>query len=545
MPNPSLTLWIDSNTGTLLSGWQSLSSASQPVLKQGDNIGVELHWVSNFQGGAMTELEFPVSATMALAIGRLDTAPTAGSFTLTYGGFTTGVLAYNATATEVQTALNALSSIASDGGVTVSAVTTTYRIVWNSKVVPSSTLSIGSNELYPSCSTGINNVKTGSLTQKQIYQLHIKQSPIANVTSFVNQDAAVISVSVIHASAFSGDSKVWRATIAPEPRDGSFLLSFQIGSTTYTTDPISIFATSSEVADLLNAKSNQLWSCVKTGSYSWDISTTSTTVVSLSASGAGIISFNSKYGVLSLNTAEVEDFLAGNVSDTAYMEVELDSSGTKKTILQTQVSVNNDLIDNDTYTTVTWGSVLPADSVVRYDTSQSLTSPQKAQARTNIGAIDSSVITPLTAKDVNLEGRIVTLEASTLSTNTVNGLDTTTPLSSTNKVIDAASLTTALATKANVSHTHTISDITSLSTELTNKADASHTHSSFSNLTISTSITAPAFTLASSTVINDVTFLKGAGTQANTQTGITTTIYNTEIVVYVNGVRFAVPARAF
>jgi flagellar capping protein FliD len=52
-----------------------------------------------------------------------DAVATSGTFTLSYGGESTGALAYNASTSDIQTALNGLTSISAAGGVTVSGST--------------------------------------------------------------------------------------------------------------------------------------------------------------------------------------------------------------------------------------------------------------------------------------------------------------------------------------------------------------------------------------------------------------------------------------
>jgi flagellar hook-associated protein 2 len=52
-----------------------------------------------------------------------DAAATAGTFTLSFGGQTTDALAYNASISDIQTALNALSSVTAAGGLTVAGST--------------------------------------------------------------------------------------------------------------------------------------------------------------------------------------------------------------------------------------------------------------------------------------------------------------------------------------------------------------------------------------------------------------------------------------
>ena len=176
----------------------------------------------------------------------------------------------------------------------------------------------------------------------------------------------------------------------------------------------------------------------------------------------------------------------------------MEVDGTRETLVQKQVTIVNDLIDSDSYTLTTWGEVIPADSVVRYDTSQGLTTPQKTQARTNIGALGSSDLSAYTTKDAELEGRLGLVET-TLTTNvknalsgaatpsssnvfaTMDDLDTKADLVHTHEIADVNGLQTALNGKASTSHTQAISTITGLQSALdtlsNGKANTTHTHS--------------------------------------------------------------------
>ncbi len=463
-------------SGKLLSGWQSISYAQKPVLKQGDLLGIELHIIKNYLGGSFSEYEFSPSTAVTLAIGRIDTAPDSGTFKLTYGGNTTSAINADATATEVQTALNALASITTEGGVTVTRVANSYRIVWNSPVVTTNSLNYSFNELYPTSTINPSLVKAGSLTQKQIYQLHIKQAPVANITSFVNQDEPSITVSQIHAPAFVGDTKVWRVAISPQPKNGSFLIGFNAGSTPYNSNAIDVNASGDTVLSALNTTFNGSWSVVKSGLNQWDIATTNSTIFNLSATDSGVNGFNSKYGLLDLDTAEVEDLLAGESEASAIMEVQLETNGVKFTVIQQEVIILNDLIDDASYSLVQWGDYIPADSVVRYDTAQSLTNAQKQQAKDNIG-VSNIDTTALTNKDIELEGRIGDLEGISLTQNQRDAITQSEQPSSTNELITKSALDSELALKSPIIHSHTVSDVSGLQNELNGKALIVHGHS--------------------------------------------------------------------
>lgn len=577
MPSPSLTLWIDIATGKLLSGWQSISFAPTPVLKQGDTIGVELHLIKNFNGGSFTEYEFSPSTAVTLAIGKVDEAPTSGTYKLTYGADTTSAISASASATDVQTALNALASITAEGGVTVTKVSNSFRIVWNTASVTANDLSYSSNELYPTSSIGINKTKTGSVSQKQIYQVHVKQSPVANITSFVNQDQPVISVNQIHAPAFTGDVKVWRISILPQPRSGSFLIGFMNGLNEYTTNSIDVNASSDNLRTILSSAYDANWNVVKSGLNQWDISTAENGVFNVTVSDGGVIGFSSKYGVLNLNTAELEDLLAGETSVDAIMEVQLETDGTKTTVIQQQVTILNDLIDDASYTIVQWGSYLPADSVVRFDTAQSLSNAEKTQAKANIGVVDVDT-SSLVAKDIELEGRIGDLEAVELTPNQFAAIDGSNLPSASNVLITESALATEIATKADTIHTHTISDVDGLTLELGDKSDVGHTHIITDIVGLSTALSDKADTTTVNTALlgksntdhthtefttlditSGITISNGSvgdpwgtasvieevGVHVNPALIPPTGVYPYEIPIKINGVTYLIPARIY
>lgn len=578
MPSPALVLWVDSVRAALVSDWQSTLDTQPLTLRQGDNVGIELHWVkrSNSSGSIMDEVPWPSACNITMAIGRLDAAPTAGTFTLSYDGDETIPLGYNATAQEVEDALNTLAGIITDGGVTVSKVTTTYRIIWNDVGVPSSTLVIGSNDLVPTCSAAIGSARAGSTSVKQIYQVHIKQAPAAVQTVWVDQDATTATITQTHAPAYSGDYRIWRLVISPSPKGGSFRLGGTVNGVVNWTYPIAI---SSLSANTISAAIGI--NVIRISQYEFEISQSQTTgdttnVTAIAVDGTGLIGFSSKYGVLSLNTMEMELLLAGAASAQAVLEVEVELDGARQTIVQTGVTIVNDLIDTDSYTLTAWGEVMPVNSVVRFDTSQSLSTPQKTQARTNIGALGSSDLTSTTSAVNDHESRLTILEGQTISTDQRAAITGANTPSATN-VFSTAS---ELATKAALSHTHTIANVTGLQTaldtlttgkvsvgatfptsqivgldtaltningDIANKADISHTH-----LDLPTANQKSALNNSSSpTALNPyvtVSYLEDNGGMPTTQsTGITgaynSTNYPYEIKVIIGGVTYAMPAR--
>lgn len=478
MPKATLTLWIDSDNNQLQAGWQSSASAQKPVLKQGDTIGVELHWVrdAKIQGLVMEEVDWSPSVGISLAIGRIETPPTFGTFTLTFGGDETSALQYDASANDVEDALNALTSIATAGGVTVNKAGNTYRIVFNDAGVITDTLDFNENDLFPTSSIGVQNARTGTSTIRQIYQVAIKQSPVAYTETFVDQDPTTPSISVIKTASFAGDTKIWRLSVYPYPKDGTMVLGWTDG-TTKTTAPFLATATGTDLEEAMNAvDNNDDWTVKKVGVYSWDFSTSKTTIASPTVNGSGLRSFSAKYCELSLNTVEVENLLGGTASQTAYLEVETLVDGVRQTLIQTPVTFVNDIIDEADYTIVSRSEVMPVESVVRYDTAQTLTTGQKTQARDNIDAVGDADITALTATISAIDGRLSSSEGVMLTSDQYAAITGATTPSATNLFVTDDALSTELTGYSQVGHSHAITDVSGLQGELNSKSDVGHTH---------------------------------------------------------------------
>jgi len=499
MPSPALVLWADSTRNAFAASWQSNLDASNIILRQGDAIGIELHWVRRTTSSAsiMEEVPWPVNAAITLAVGRIDAEPTSGTFRLSYGTANTTALPYNCTATAMQAALNELPSIISEGGVTVTKTSTSYRVVWNNVGTPVGPITVASNDLTPTSSIGIATARAGSLTERNLIQLHIKQAPVALCTSWVNQDAPSIAITQVHAPAYSGDFRIWRVKISPFPKGGSFRLSKTVNSVLTWSTPIDGTPSAGEIQEAIGLTTRVV------GNFEYEVIQTQITgdslvnVTSIGSDASGLIAYEAKYGVLNLNTLDLELLLAGNTTASPYLEIEVNIDGSRETLVQRTVTVVNDLIDSDSYTLTEYGDVIPADSVLRFDTSQNLTAPEKAQARTNIGALSSADLSAYDTKDTELEGRLGLLEAtftndvkdalngaSTPSdTNpfaTTDDLDSLAPAVHTHAIADVTGLTDAINGKAPISHTHTISSVSGLQDVLDNleggKADTNHTH---------------------------------------------------------------------
>ena len=148
MSESIITLWINSETNSLLPSWNAFGTATIPSIKQGDSAKVEIHWVKSDQSGNfMSEVTMSPTSTLKLAVGSISGVPTEGYFTYNYQGDTVQI-PYDADVTSLpplnppvgfvyveknaNTLINSLPSIIAAGGVVVTIVNQkTFRIVFN------------------------------------------------------------------------------------------------------------------------------------------------------------------------------------------------------------------------------------------------------------------------------------------------------------------------------------------------------------------------------------------------------------------------------
>jgi len=96
---------------------QVFGGTGLPDFVLGDDREIDLYLVD--ASGVYTSASGDSSLTVELALVAVAEEPTSGTYTLSYDGDTTSALAYDASAADVETALNALASITYAGGVSL------------------------------------------------------------------------------------------------------------------------------------------------------------------------------------------------------------------------------------------------------------------------------------------------------------------------------------------------------------------------------------------------------------------------------------------
>lgn len=151
--------------------------------------------------GAYSSAGGAVGSTVKVGIGVRGGVPTEGTFTLTFDGDTTTALSYNATAAQIESALEALPSIGA-GNVEVTGEFPSYEIefIGDLEEAPQSLLEGDPDLLFPISVTNISRIQTGDTGVNEVQFLNL-----ATETAWLNSSW----------TRFAGPPAGWSGTISP------------------------------------------------------------------------------------------------------------------------------------------------------------------------------------------------------------------------------------------------------------------------------------------------------------------------------------------
>lgn len=382
MANSNIKLWVGVNDGLLYKEYGTNTPADTLVFIQGDTVAIDLHLVGkvgqNFSG--MEEVPFPAGSILRMAIGLVDEAPTAGSYQITYDG-DTATMAFDATASQIQAALNALPSIVASGGVSVSSIANT--IIQVNFLTPgvNSAFLLDATALAPTSSTKVVTLRAGSVSVAGAYLFKIRQSPVVWEDTWTDIPAPTVSVTELIAN------RTKRLTIDPPPKTGTLSITgtdviypkvYTDGNESNLSDywdanltwRFSVdapeedfyYANATDVPAAYRGQPYFQYDVNKVSEYTWDFTLkTNYTVPSgyampLSATSDGLVGYSGKTAVVSFDTAELEYLMNGEATVQALLEIELETGSAKRTLVQTIVTIRNNIIDQPSFSPITFES---------------------------------------------------------------------------------------------------------------------------------------------------------------------------------------------
>lgn len=347
----SFSLWIDTANRRLVSGFNSNLQSEVPVFCQGDLAKVDLHLLrpTGILGSIYEELEISEEAVVRVAIGRIDSRPTSGSFRLAFQGDKTPHLPFNATAEAIQSALNALPSVAGNGNLTVQGnVGGPWTLYWNllgSKALVTADTTL----LLPQSQAILTTVRAGSSEGAAIQTIKLKQMPAAFQNEWHPMAEPDIQISRIQPGG-SEANEIQRVRIKPPAYAGTFTLRYGSQSTPNLPFDASADAIREAIAPLAGIGAGNV-SVTRVAVGVWDIQFVGDLQNApqnlFSGNASSLRGFNGRLGILNLNTSGIENLLAGQERVTATLEVEITEEDQPRTFLQTPCIVLNDMIEDN------------------------------------------------------------------------------------------------------------------------------------------------------------------------------------------------------
>jgi len=316
--------WMATDANRLLANQNAFIQAAAPAFYQGNVAQLELHIVaSSGVGTAPVEVPFPAGAEISVAVGDTNTYPTGGTWELSVDGVETEPMPYNATTAQVASALNALPSVSSAGGVGVYKTGDGYTITWNTYGLKP-TIGIGSDTLTPSSYESISLVQAGSAENRQIVFVELRQNPIALGVDWTPLPTPSVTVSEVQA--WNGTNKIYRVSITPQPKAGTITIAYGTKTATlaYNASPALITSALSPAQ------------AFATGQYQWDIAIAEDSV--LTASGS-LVGYNGYSGSVNFATSESHQFLAGAERRATILEVSMSVDDKRYTLIQTPCNI--------------------------------------------------------------------------------------------------------------------------------------------------------------------------------------------------------------
>jgi hypothetical protein len=337
--------------------FSNLEIIPRPMI-QGDTVHLRIIGVEPNIGSDPTRpwRYVPLPTALYFGLGPVGVGPTLGTFTLTFGADTTSPLAFNISSAALTTALNALASITTAGGVDVTGPNSgPFQIVFRTNGAQSN-ISADADLLYPLSGIQTYDARAGDAGTPAIQVLVIDRQPAALAQTFTVIAAPGITITTLEAGG-SGIPDVQKIALDATTHGGTFTLTFSAHSTVAL--PYNISAANLQAA-LESLSSIGPGNIVITGAFPEFVATFQGTLTgtqpAITASSAGLIGPVGVEGDLALSTAGIEQLLSGEASVSTFLEISAQISGAPVTLLQTTVTLLNDQIPNAPAT----GTTLPA-----------------------------------------------------------------------------------------------------------------------------------------------------------------------------------------
>ena len=338
---------VDVENKRLVSSFLSTRTSTPESAVFGDTPDINVRFVESNDEGVDLPWRYVdlTGSSIRVAIGNPGGDPTSGTFTLTFSGDTTTALNYNATAAEVDTALNALASMVTAGGCTVSQVSAGYQVTFDS-TGDQAIITATTDSIFPASSAYIYEATTGdgSTNEVQVVTLEVDNAAYVELTTDIAAPSA--TVTVVRNGVTDTTSELQRVEIDGDPYLGTWAIT--IGGNTS-----SAIAVDASLADITTAIEGitgiGAGNVTVTGSsldFTIQFASSLGNVGTATIDVANLTGAIGKTGSIDLNTNQFLELLGGAASTTATLEIVKYNTGnsTSDTVYQGNITCRQDVI---------------------------------------------------------------------------------------------------------------------------------------------------------------------------------------------------------
>ena len=216
-------LYIDMTNRRLATSLTSLAPATTQRFVKGDNGAINLYFLE--ATGNITSPFNVIDYTgtsVKFGVGSRTGTPASGTFTLSFGGQTSGAIAFSATAGAISSALNSLSTITATGSVSVDGTMATNFVVSFNSAGTQGAITGNFARLIPTTTALIDERLVGDATTAEIQELQLRLAPAVYQPTWTDLGTA-LTVSV--ATTLTGSTlqnEVQRISFSRPPYQGSY-----------------------------------------------------------------------------------------------------------------------------------------------------------------------------------------------------------------------------------------------------------------------------------------------------------------------------------
>jgi hypothetical protein len=226
-------LFIDTTNRRLATSLTSLAPATTPRFVKGDNGAINLYFLeATGNVSAPFNVVDYTGTSVKFGVGSRTGTPASGTFTLSFGGQTSGAIGYSATAGAISSALNSLSTITAAGSVSVDGTMATNFVVSFNSAGTQGAITGNFARLIPTTTALIDERIAGSATNAEIQELQLRLAPAVYEPTWTDLGTA-LTVSV--ATTVTGstlNNEVQRVSFSRAP----YLGSYRVTVPTYNVD---------------------------------------------------------------------------------------------------------------------------------------------------------------------------------------------------------------------------------------------------------------------------------------------------------------------